>query len=60
MQIIQTPTQKSHFSKDAFLETPVFRHAVVLDTLELLMKFLRFVDNITQGRCTRPKDNLQN
>jgi hypothetical protein len=55
MQIIQKPTHKSYFSKDAFLETPLFKHAVVLDMLELLTKFLYLFDSITQGSYTRPK-----
>ena len=55
MGIVQKPTLKSYFSKDGFLETPIFFQVMSRDRFELIMGFLHFVDNTTKDRYTGPK-----
>jgi hypothetical protein len=47
MDIVQKPTLKLYFSRDAFIETPIFPQALTHDRFELIMKFLHFVENNT-------------
>ena len=54
MGIIQKPTLKSYFSRDAFLESPIFPQTMKQDQFELIMKFIHFVDNTTADSYTGP------
>jgi hypothetical protein len=45
MGIVQKPTLKSYFSRDAVIETPILPQTMTHDRSELIMKFLHFVDN---------------
>jgi hypothetical protein len=54
MGIVQKPTIKSYFSKDPFLESPIFYQTVTQDRFELITKFLHFMDNSTRDTYTVP------
>ncbi|XP_046402046.1 piggyBac transposable element-derived protein 4-like [Ischnura elegans] len=55
MGIIQKPSVKSYFTKDPFLETPIFSQMMSLDRFQLISKFLHFVNNDAEGEFTGPK-----
>jgi hypothetical protein len=59
MGIVQKPTIKSYFSKDPFLETPIFYQTMTQDRFELTTKFLHFTDNSTRDTYTGPPKLLK-
>jgi hypothetical protein len=60
MGIMQKPILKSYFSRDPFVETPVFPHTMTRNTFKLITKFLHFVDNNILDTYTGTKKNFQN
>lgn len=59
ISIVQKVTVKYYFSRDAFVETPIFPQAMTHNRFELIMKFLCFIDNNTLDTYTGTK-NFQN
>lgn len=45
MGVVQTPTLKSCFSRDAFVETPIFPQTMTQGRFELIMKCVHFVNS---------------
>jgi hypothetical protein len=52
--ILQKPTQRSYYSKNCLLFTPFFSETLSLERLELIVKFLNFIDNSTASEYQGP------
>jgi hypothetical protein len=55
MDLVQKPTLKSCFSRDAFLESPNFSQSKSQNRFEPVLKFLHFIDNSTIDTYTAPQ-----
>ncbi|PNF18924.1 hypothetical protein B7P43_G18030, partial [Cryptotermes secundus] len=55
MGIIQKPTLRSYFSTRRIMSTPGFRDIISRNRLELICKFLHFVDNETMSTYQGPQ-----
>ncbi|PNF13973.1 hypothetical protein B7P43_G08681 [Cryptotermes secundus] len=59
MGIIQKPTLRSYFSTRRIMSTPGFRDIISRNRLELICKFLHFVDNETMSTHQGPQKLLK-
>ena len=55
MGIVQKPTLRSYFSKNATIRTPIFSSIISLDRFESICKFFHFVNNEVQTLFEGPK-----
>lgn len=55
MGIVQKPTIRSYFTRNATIITPIFSSVISLDRFELICRFLHFVNNEKRNEYTGPK-----
>lgn len=55
MGIVRKPSIRSYYSKEAFIETPIFSRIMKKERYDLISRFLHFVDNSTEETFQGPK-----